>query len=227
MAEEQNKNNAMGTDGLTVILMRNAFYRDNYKRALFAVLILFCVDVLLSFAIVHRSLTPPQPQYFATNPQYQLIKWHPLSDPVVSDNYVLQWVTTAVRQAFSLDFIHWREQLQTASINFTPSGWHWFLNAFKQSGDLQTLVQLKMVSDSVVTGAPVIQGKAILDGRFVWKVEMPMMITYTSQQKTIRQPLKIILMVQRVSVVDSPYRIAINQFLPEVQPQPGTGSQAT
>lgn len=222
MAEEKIQSNNMGTEGLTVILMRNAFYRDNYKRALFAVLILFCVDVLLSFAIVHRYLNPPEPQYFATNPQYQLIKWHPLSDPVVSDNYVLQWVTTAVRQAFSLDFIHWREQLQSASINFTPSGWHWFLSAFKQSGNLQTLVQLQMVSDAVITGSPVIQAKAILDGRFVWKIEMPMMITYMNAQKTIHQPLKVILMVQRVSVVDSPYRIAINQFLPEEQSQQTT-----
>jgi intracellular multiplication protein IcmL len=57
----------------------------------------------------------------------------------------------------------------------------------------------------------------VLDGRFVWEIEIPMMITYTSLQKTIRQPLKIKLLVERVSVVESPYRIAINQFLPEVQ----------
>lgn len=214
---EQNQNS--GPEGLTIILMRNAFYRDNYKRALFAVFILFCINVLLLGAILHRYLNPPAPQYFATNPQYQIIKWHPLSDPVVDDNYVLQWVTTAVRQSFSLDFIHWRQQLQSASINFTPAGWHWFLSAFKQSGDLDTLVKLSMVSDAVVTGSPVIEKKAVLNGRFVWEVQMPMMITYTSVKKTIRQPLKITLLVERVSVVDSPYRIAINQFLPEVQNQ--------
>ena len=214
---EQNQNS--GKEGLTIILMRNAFYRDNYKRALFALLVLLCVNVLLVGAILHRYFNPPEPQYFATNAQYQIIKWHPLSDPVVDDNYVLQWVTTAVRQSFSLDFIDWRKQLQSASINFTPSGWHWFLTAFKQSGDLDTLVKLNMVSDAVVTGSPVIQKKAVLNGRFVWEIEMPMMITYTSVQKTIRQPLKITLLVERVSVVDSPYRIAINQFLPEVQNQ--------
>jgi intracellular multiplication protein IcmL len=107
----------MERDGLTTVLLRNAFYRDNYRRATITLIILACINLLLIFAIIDRYVNPPQPQYFATNSQYQLIKYHPLTDPVVSDNYVLEWVSNAVQQAFSLDFMHWRQQLQTASYN--------------------------------------------------------------------------------------------------------------
>lgn len=212
MADDADKK--IEREGLTLVLMRNAFYRDNYRRAVFALIVVFFINALLLGSIIYRYLNPLQPQYFATNSQYQLIKWRPLSDADVTDNFVLQWVSDAVRESFSLDFIHWRAQLQRASANFTVSGWHWFLNAFKQSGDLDTLVKLSMVSNAEVTGAPVILFKGVLDNRYVWKIEVPMMITYTNVNKTIRQPLKVTLIVERVPVQDNPNRIAINQFLP-------------
>lgn len=205
-------------EGLALVLLRNAFYRDNYSRAVFVAMMLFFVNIFLGGAIIYRYFTPPQPQYFATNASYQLIKWHPLTDPVVSNNYVLQWVTQAVQAAFSLDFIHWKDQLQAASVNFTPSGWYWFLDALKKSGDLKTLVNLQMVSDAQITAAPQIQYQTTLAGRYVWKVELPMMITYTGKT-VIHQPLKVIVIIERVPVEDNHNRIAINQFLPEVGSQ--------
>lgn len=206
-------------EGLALVLMRNAFYRDNYGRAVFVFIMLLFVNLFLAGAIIYRFLTPPEPQYFATNASYQLIKWHPLTDPVVSDNFVLQWVTQAIQSAFNLDFMHWRNQLQAASVNFTPSGWYWFLNAFKKSGDLKTLVTLNMVSDAQVTGSPVIQYQSVLAGRYVWKIELPILITYTNVKTTIHQPLKVIVIVERVPVQDNANRIAINQFLPEAGSQ--------
>ena len=213
------KNRDPSKEGLTLVLIRNAFYRDNYRRALFALLVVFLINILLAVMIIEHYLNPPEPRYFATNSQYQLIKWHPLSDPVVTDNYVLQWVSDAVQQAFNLDFVHWRQQLQAASNNFTPSGWHWFLSAFKQSGDLDSLVKLQKVSAASVTGAPVIVNQAVLDGVYVWNITIPIMITYINAHKTIHQPLKVTVIVERVPVQDNPSLIAINQFLPIVQGQ--------
>jgi intracellular multiplication protein IcmL len=179
-------------------------------------MIVLLIDVVLLFSVIDHYINPPEPQYFATNAAYQLIKWHPLSDPVVDDNYVKQWVSNAVQQSFSLDYIHWRSQLQNASDNFTPSGWQLFLQSFQKSGDLESLVKLKMVSNATVTGAPVILYQAVLDGRYVWKVELPIMITYMGE-KVIRQPLKVIVIVVRVPVQDDPDQIAINEFAPAPQ----------
>lgn len=216
MAEKTDK---LNQQGLTLVLLRNAFYRDNYHRAMLALIIIFFINVLLGVTIFYRYLNPPQPQYFATNAQYQIIKYHPLSDPMVSNNYVLQWVSKAVRSAFSLDFMHWRSQLQSASGNFTVNGWHWFLEAYKKSDNLTSLVKLKMVADATVTGAPVIQYQGVLDDRYIWKIEMPILVSYTNMNKSIPQPLKVTVIVVRVPVQDNPNGIEINQFLPVVQAQ--------
>lgn len=213
MADKENDK----SNGLTMVLHRNAFYRDNYKRAKIALFLAVLLNVFLAFTIIYKYLNPPQPQYFPTNRQYQMIQWHPLSDPIYDNNTILQWTAEAVREAFSLDFIHWRDQLQSASDNFTPSGWQWFLDALKKSGNLKSLVKLNMVSDATVTGSPVIQLQEVLNGRYIWEVELPVMVSFTNTRQTINMPLKVTIVVVRVPVETNKQRIAINQFLPVVQ----------
>jgi intracellular multiplication protein IcmL len=214
MVEEDNKREE---GGLTTILLRNEFYKDNYTRAKVALVMLCLLNVFLAVSVVYRYLNPPQPQYFPTNSQYQLIKWHPLTDPIFDDNHIFQWVSQAVQSAFSLDYIHYREQLQTASESFTPSGWQWFVNSLKKTGNLTTLTQLEMVSNAQITGAPSMLFKGILDGRYVWEVEIPLLVTYNNLNRSIPQPLKITVIVMRMPVQDYKHQIAINQFLPLVQ----------
>lgn len=205
--------------GLALVLMRNDFYRDSYKKALLALLFVLSVDVMLIVSIVYLYFNPPKPQYFPVSRTYQMIKWHPLSDPIFDNNYVLQWLSRSLEDSFSLDFIHWRHQLQRASDNFTANGWNWFLEAFKQSGNLKSIVDLKMVSNVTITGAPEVLYQGVLSGTYIWKVEIPLMISYTNMKRTITQPLKVIVIVSRVPVATNPQRIAINQFLPLVQGQ--------
>ena len=143
----ENKNNG----ALELILLRNSFYRDNYRRAIIGFLILVVINCLLLGAIVYKISSPPKPQYFATTASGRMINWHPLTDPAVPDSFVTQWAANAVRKAFSLDYIHWRHQLQEASDNFTNYGWKTFLAALKKSNNLTTLTSLKMVSNAKIT----------------------------------------------------------------------------
>ncbi len=202
--------------GLELVMLRNAFYRDAYRRVVLLVILLFFVNCGLAVAIVINYLNPPKPQYFATTAQGQIINIHKLTDPVVTDSYVLQWASNAVRQAFSADYIHWRKQLQDASANFTPDGWRYFLSALKSSNNLNTLVDMKMVSGAQLTSAPEITQKMVINGHYVWKLQMPLLITYTDGKQTINMPWNVTVIVARMPVKDYPQRIAINNFLPEV-----------
>lgn len=199
---------------LELVILRNAFYRDNYRRALIGLLLLVVVDVLLAGAVIYKIMSPPKPQYFATTADGRMINWHPLTDPAVPNTFVTQWAANAVRQAFSLDFVHWRHQLQQASNNFTSYGWKTFLAALKKSNNLTTLTKLKMVSNATITGAPKILKEEVVDGRYAWKIEMPILVTYENASRTIPIPLDVTLIVLRVPVKDNPNRIAINNFLP-------------
>ncbi len=205
--------------GLEIVLSRNQFYRDAYRRVIFALIILFCVNCGLGFGVVFKFFNPPQPQYFPTTPSGILITINPLSDPSVSDDYVTQWAAHAVRQAFSTDYVHWQQQLQDASVNFTPDGWRYFLDALKSSNNLDTLTNLKMVSSADLTGAPQILSKAVVNGSYAWKIQMPILITYTDGKQNINMPWNVTLIVVRMPVQDYPQRIAINNFLPQIGQQ--------
>jgi intracellular multiplication protein IcmL len=205
------------TGALELIVMRNAFYRDNYRRAFVVLLVLILVNFFLVGAIFYKIWNPPQPQYFATTADGRMISWHPLTDPVVTDDFVLQWSANAVRKAFSEDYMHWREQLQEASNNFTAQGWKYFIQSLQQSNNLETLQSLKMVSNAVLTGAPQISAKEVVGGVYAWKVQMPILVTYSNISKTIPMPMVVTLIILRVPVEQNPDRIAINNFLPVAQ----------
>ncbi len=201
------------SNGLELILLRNDFYRDNYRRAVLAFLLMFIVDCALSTAIIYQWMNPPASQYFAAADDGRIINIHPLSDPAVSNEFLLQWTSTAVQRTFALDYVHWREQLQSVSDFFTPDGWKWFINALQGTNNLKTLVQLQMVSGATITGAPQILEHAIIGGRYAWKISVPILITYSSTQKTFNIPATVTVVVVRMPITQAPDRIAINNFI--------------
>ncbi len=203
----------MSQEGLEVVILRNDFYRDHYRRVALALLLVMLIDFALAFNVVYKFTHPPAPQYFAATDDGRLINIHPLSDPVVSDDFVLQWASTAVRQTFALDYVHWREQLQGVSDYFSTDGWKWFLQALQGTNNLKTLVDLQMVSSATITGAPQLLDRAVLNGRYAWKISIPVLITYASTSKNFNLPATVTLVVVRMPITEAPARIAINNFI--------------
>lgn len=213
----------MKEDALTLVLLRNVFYKDGYRWAVFALFLVLIVNCGLGAILFYQFKNPPQPQYFAITPDGRMINNYRLDDPVFPDDHVLQWTADAIRQTFSLDYMHWSDQLQSASNKFSTPGWREFLKALKSSNNLDTLIKLKMVANAEVTGAPQIMQKAVLGGHYVWKIQLPILLTLTNNNQTIPVPMNVTVIVMRVPVEENPERIAINNFLPVVQKTPLQG----
>jgi intracellular multiplication protein IcmL len=207
----------MKEDALTLVLLRNLFYRDGYRIAVAAFFIVLIINCVLGGILFYQFKNPPQPQFFPITPDGRLINNYGLDDPIFTDDRVLQWTADAVRQTFSLDFMHWQDQLQSASNKFSQSGWTEFLKAFKESNNLETLTKLKMVSNAEITGAPQLMKKQVVGGHFAWVVQLPILVTMTNSNQVIPVPMDVTIIVIRVPVEDNPERIAINNFLPVVQ----------
>ena len=204
-------------DALKMVLLRNAFYRDNYRRAVMALLLVLLINIGLIIGLVFEWTHPPKPQYFSATADGRIIEIHPLSDPVVTNQFVLQWATNAARRTYSWDFIHWQQNLQDASNYFTASGWKTFLAQLKASNNLNTLQKYHMVTDVTITGAPKLLANALIDGHYVWKISLPMSIKYTNGKKAIYQTAEVTLLVIREPVWRHPDRIAINNFIVNLQ----------
>ncbi len=66
----------------------------------------------------------------------------------------------------------------------------------KKSNNLETLTKLKMVSDAQITGAPRLLQKAVLSGHYVWKIQLPILVSMTNMKQIIPMPMEITVIVK-------------------------------
>lgn len=194
---------------------KNNLYRDRYRSAtkwLIAMLIL-CVSLSVILALL--SIVKKQPEYFATTTSGIIIPLHSLSEPVITSKYMLQWASLATRAAYNLDFAHYKQQLNKAKPYFTPTGWQKFLTALKSSGVLTEMINQKLVMSAVVYGPAVILNSAVIHGRFTWRIQLPLLVTFTSANHSTRNHLMITMSVSRVPVLNTSAGIQITDFMSE------------
>lgn len=144
----------------------------------------------------------------------------PISQPNMDTNSVLVWANTAVIAANSYDFINYRKQLQDASTFFTPKGWKSYIAAFKKSNNLSIVIKNKLVVSAVATGAPVLLTSGLISGVFTWKVQMPILITYTSASAKIDKHVIATLLIVRTKPYITKNGLGIAQFIVQVKASP-------
>ncbi|MFU8797665.1 MAG: type IVB secretion system apparatus protein IcmL/DotI [Gammaproteobacteria bacterium] len=201
------------TDAVTLVRMRNDFYRDNYRRVIGALLLAVLVIFGLGATFAYVIMNPPAPRYIAVNAEGRIIPLKPLSEPNMSPSALLQWANTAAIAAYTYSYVNYRSELQTASEFFTPDGWQSFLDALKSSGNLNAVIQEKLIVSAVATEAPFILQEGLLNGVYSWKIQFGMLISYQSASKVAQQQVTVTMLIQRVSPLSSARGIGIAQFL--------------
>lgn len=195
------------------VTMRREFYRDGQQKLMFtlllAVVALFVLGSMLVYVVTH----PPEPQYFATSVNGRITPLTPLDEPNQSDSAVLQWANQAAIAAFTYNFVNYRDELEATSGFFTTDGWQQFLDALQQSNTLDQVKAKKLVVSAVATRAPIILQKGVLNGRFAWRVQMPILVTFQSASEFNEQNNVVTMLITRISTLDSPRGIGISQFV--------------
>jgi intracellular multiplication protein IcmL len=203
----------MANDAVELVRLRNNFYRDNYRRVLLALLVLLLTVVLLVSVVFYQIYNRPTPQYFAVTTDGRIMQLFPLSQPMLSPGELLQWAHRAAISAYSYNFVNYREALQELQNNFTPAGWRHFENALRASRNLEMVITKKLVVSAVATGTPVILDQAVIDGRYSWRVQIPLLVSYQSPNEQTQRPVMVMMIISRVPTVDMPKGIAIVSFV--------------
>lgn len=209
----------MAQDALAVISLRNAFYRDNYRRVVLILLLSMVVNLGLGGILFYMITHPPTPKYFATSVNGRITPLFALNKPNQSDSAVLQWANQAAIATFTYNFVNFRQELQAASEFFTPRGWKQFLNALRDSNNLDAVKAKKLIVSAVATRAPIVLRKGLLGGRYSWRVQMPILVTYQSASEFNQETNVVTMLITRISSLNSPRGIGIEQMI--VQPAGG------
>jgi intracellular multiplication protein IcmL len=203
----------MVEDVIELVRLRNNFYRDNYRRMVLILLIVLIINLSLVGVVFYQLANRPEPRYFATTADGRIMPLYPLSEPMLAPAELLQWAHLATIAAYTYNFVNYRDAFQQLQNSFTPDGWSYFESALQSSRQLETVIAKKLVVTAVATGTPVILDQGVISGRYAWKVQIPILVTYQSPNEQTQQPLIVLLTISRVPTVDNPKGIAIVQFV--------------
>lgn len=204
----------MAADSLKTVMERYSFYQDGYqKSALIAVAMIVAMILLVIFDVSVFSNRKRAPEFFTLTCDGSFATVTPLSQPYVKDSKVLSWAATAIVSAYSLDYVHYREQLEKNAVHFTALGWQSFGNVFKASRNLETVIEKQLIVSSMPTSAPVITKRGVLNGRYTWQVDMPILVTYQNKDTDLQQSLNVTVNIVRTPLSDGQDGIAISQYI--------------
>lgn len=203
----------MAYDALEAVKLRNDFYRDSYRKLIFLLFFLVFVIVGMAISIIALIKDRPLPTYFATTESGRIIPLIPLDQPNLTDQAILQWSTQAVTTVFTYNFVNYRSVFQDSRQYFTRGGWQNFMQAVSSSKLLSAVQNEKLMLTAVVSSAPVVTNEYVFDGKYTWKVQVPILVTFQSLSQTSYQSFIISLTIERVSTLDSRYGVGVSSFV--------------
>lgn len=178
---------------------------------------LFIMSLLLNLLMIIflylLYMNPLEPDYFLTTVNGQVQQLEALWEPNTSDSVVKQWANIATIEAFTYDFVNYEQALEEVSDYFTDDGWYTFLSSLNDTNNLPTVISKKLVVSAVALKPPSILMKGILNGSYSWRIQIPILVTYQSASQFIQQNVLVNLLITRISTLENPKGIGIEQFL--------------
>lgn len=190
------------------------WYKKQYERVMKLVLALG-LGLLAAIGIIALLIiTRPTPQFFAATPDLRLAPMVPLSEPLLTEQGLLNWVSETVTQAVSLDFVEWREKLSRSREHFDDDAFKSFLDSLQKSGVLDLVRDKRLNVSASISRAPVITASGLVNGRATWRVEFPLVVSYESSQGVeTTQKLLANVLVRRASTAKTPRGVVIQQVV--------------
>ena len=190
------------------------WYRTQFRRAMklaLALTVALCASLGVAAILL---LNQPKPQYFAATPDLRLAPMVPLDQPLLTQNGLLTWVSDTITGAMSLNFLEWREKLESIRPHFDDAAYKSFLASLQSSGVLDMIRDKRLSASAVATRAPVIIASGLVGGKATWKVEFPLIVSYESSQGVeSRQKLLATVLVCRASTAKTPRGVVIQQVV--------------
>jgi len=201
-------------DAAEAILLSKYWYLGQNRR-LTRILLLVCLALAMSLAgNVGQYLARPKPIYFAATSDLRILEIPPLSEPVFSDQVIMNWAVQAITSTLSLNFLHLRENLMNSREYFDNAGFKSFVQSLEQSGNVAKIREERLSLSCTPTEAPVITNKALRGEVMTWKIEVPLTLSYESSKGVVAtQKLLASVLVQRADTRMYPRGLVISQII--------------
>ena len=190
------------------------WYKAQFHRAMklsVCLVAALCLSLGVSALLL---LAQPKPRYFAATPDLRLAPMVPLDQPLLTQEGLLTWASNAITGAMSLNFLEWREKLESIRPHFEDEAFKSFLASLQSSGILDMIRDKRLSASAVATRAPVIIASGLVGGKATWRIEFPLIVSYESSQGVENtQKLLATVLVCRASTARTPRGVVIQQVV--------------
>ncbi len=200
-------------EAVATALARDAVTRERhviYMRLIIGLLFALSVSVAGNVWLSQKGI---QYKYFASDPMGRARELQALDQPVQSTSRVLTWSTDAVNQAFTFSFANYQQEIEQSRTYFTPGGWEGFRQALQEKGNLDAVIKNMYVATASPAKAAVVVDQGLVDGRYAWKLEVPLLITYQSATQEATQSIVVAVTVVQVPADENPEGLGIEQVI--------------
>ncbi len=204
----------MPSGPLVTVVTRNEFYRDGFRNMIRIVILQAIIILGLIFALtVYMTTSKPADRYFATTADGRIMQLVPMDKPNMSTAALMSWVAQAATEVMTFGYHDYQRRLQQASRNFTQAGWASFSDALQKSRILESVQALQQVVSAQPAAAPVLLQQGVLNGKYRWIVQMPLVVSYRAGQNSRTDRLTLNLVVERVPSLENPSGVGIVQWV--------------
>lgn len=163
---------------------------------------LFCIVFLAMFSLFNITIAHAAP---TTDPA--------LARATFSNDELLMWANQAAVAVNTYNYANYQQQFQSISQQyFTPDSWITYLNSLQNSGNIRTIVVKQMSLSATINGPSSISQQGVIQGRYTWKVQVPILITYENASGSKNQQSFTVTMdIERTS--STPQGVSIKQFM--------------
>lgn len=190
----------------------NTFYRKYYAHFFYALMGVVVVLLAAVAFVLYQLANRPEPEFYARLATGEGMTLESFDAPNLLPQTITRFASKAAVTALTFDFVNYEAQINKARPFFTDAGWTVFRSSV--SGLINTVVQGQLFVSGVVVGQPVISNEGeVPDRGYVWRVQVPFIVTYQSANTTYEKRYFIIVSMVKVPTSQNPQGIGIDQFM--------------
>lgn len=141
------------------------------------------------------------PQHYLATENGRITPVYPTDKPVWSENEVRQFGADTISKAFTLDFVHYRDQMTAVSSDFSEEGFAGYNQALTTGSNILALVRDKRMNLTNTVEPGVIARRGVIGDRYTWEFQYPVTMRLQGQNSS-SPPLRYIftLRIQQADV---------------------------
>lgn len=175
-------------------------------------LILSSIGALILFGYL-QHVAAPTPKFFKVTQDKQVIQPVALTQPFLASNELLNWFTKTIQESYSFNYHNVRAVIKNVRGYYTKNGHKSYSVILRDYNNLSAILKHQLVLTVMPLDVPKILKEQIINGRYAWKVEIPILLTYQSKGILTTREHTITAFIIRVPAKESSQGVQIAQMI--------------